>query len=399
MSTIDTQRQLSSAFHQLGHPSLPSSLLTKLSNLSESLHLTPKELVDAWEAHSLTKNVDSLNEASFGGFRLALSKLAGGGTNASNAIVMSGTGLGKRSSNMAGVTPSPMAKRGTQNAANATTGATTPAANSKLASTSTSNANATTANRDGRSAIDNLTTPSGKGTAASVITPIPHSTNTTFKSPPPTIKYTERTNSGEIVSTYNPHNLSTSTELLSTKSEEERKEFTVRRVCNISVLPTPAASSTTSSAATSANSHRHMFTPLEKRSIALEHRLLDMNNAICEMYSYKSEEDEMMELSMENGLISSSGTEGEGRNDVMWTPVGLPKQNKVVCVGRICNEVRVFVTLYIESVSCIDISQFIRNYLPNIVPRLPLPIHTYPRLTKDDSTVPRSNWKALGIIP
>ena len=376
MSTIDTQRQLSSAFHQLGHPSLPSSLLTKLSNLSESLHLTPKELVDAWEAHSLTKNVDSLNEASFGGFRLALSKLAGAGTSVSNAnaIVMSGTGLGKRSSNMAGVTPSPMAKRGTQNAANATAGATTPAANSKLASTSTSNANAN-ANRDGLSAIDNLTTPSGKGKAASVITPIPHTTTTTttttstsFKSPP-TIKYTERTNSGEIVSTYNPHNLSTSTELLSTKSEEERKEFAVRRVCNISVLPTPAASSTTtSSAAASANSHRHMFTPLEKRSIALEHRLLDMNNAICEMYSYKSEEDEMMELSMENGMTIPSTTkeEGEGTNDVMWTPVGLPKQNKVVCVGRICNEVRVFVTLYIESVSCIDISQFIRNYLPNI---------------------------------
>lgn len=344
MSSIDTQRQLSSAFHQLGHPSLPSGLLTKLSNLTESLHLTPKELVDAWEAHSLTKNVDSLNEASFGGFRLALSKLAGG-TNASNAnaIVMSGTGLGKRSSNMAGVTPSPMAKRGTQNAANATAGATTPAASSKLASTSTSNANATTANRDGLSAIDNLTTPSGKGTAASVITPIPHNntTSTSFKSPP-TIKYTERTNSGEIVSTYNPHNLSTSTELLSTKSEEERKEFTVRRVCNISVLPTPAASSTTSSAATSANSHRHMFTPLEKRSIALEHRLLDMNNAICEMYSYKSEEDEMMELSMEDGMTIPSTTkeEGEGRNDVMWTPVGLPKQNKVVCIGRICNEVR-----------------------------------------------------------
>lgn len=93
-----------------------------------------------------------------------------------------------------------------------------------------------------------------------------------------------------------------------------------------------------------------MFTPLEKRSAALEHRLLDMNTAICDMYKYKSEEDEMMELTvLEDGttMIPSSGEEeekgdGGSRNDVLWTPVGLPKQNKVVCVGRICNEVYVF---------------------------------------------------------
>jgi hypothetical protein len=93
-----------------------------------------------------------------------------------------------------------------------------------------------------------------------------------------------------------------------------------------------------------------MFTPLEKRSAALEHRLLDMNTAICDMYKYKSEEDEMMELTMDNGNGGNTTTtnneeEDGGRNDnsstaVMWTPVGLPKQNKVVCVGRICNEVR-----------------------------------------------------------
>ena len=87
-----------------------------------------------------------------------------------------------------------------------------------------------------------------------------------------------------------------------------------------------------------------MFTPLEKRSAALEHRLLDMNAAICDMYKYKSEEDEMMELAVvDNGMMNSSsrGNNDDGsHNDVMWTPVGLPKQNKVVCVGRICNEVR-----------------------------------------------------------
>lgn len=95
-----------------------------------------------------------------------------------------------------------------------------------------------------------------------------------------------------------------------------------------------------------------MFTPLEKRSAALEHRLLDMNNAICDMYKYKSEEDEMMELTVLDGTMVPSRAEEKGggsRNDVMWTPVGLPKQNKVVCVGRICNEVRLVVSSFYAS--------------------------------------------------
>jgi hypothetical protein len=356
-TTTTTARQISVAFQQSGghFDPLPSALLTKLSHLSESLHLSPKELVDAWEAHSLTKNVDSLNEASYGGFRLALSKLAGGGgggssggkkKKSSNTNVIATTGLGKRTP---GVTPSPMAKRATS---------TTPPA----VASSSSSTNSGGVGRDGLSAIDNLTTPSGKKGAhtASVITPIPHNTTTTTannnNNNTTSIKYTERTNAGEIVSSYNPHNLSTFSEVLhsSMKSEEERKELMSRRVCSITVLPT-----TTATAASSKNSnhhqYRHMFTPLEKRSAALEHRLLDMNTAICDMYKYKSEEDEMMELTMDDGNGGNTTNEEDGnsggRNDnstaVMWTPVGLPKQNKVVCIGRICNEVRVCISFYI----------------------------------------------------
>ena len=355
-SSIETTaRQISHAFQQSGHVvPLPSALLTKISHLSESLHLSPKELVDAWEAHSLTKNVDSLDEASYGGFRLALSKLAGSGgggssgkKKGSNTNVIATTGLGKRTP---GVTPSPMAKRATS---------TTPPA----VASSSSSTNSGGVGRDGLSAIDNLTTPSGKKGAhtASVITPIPHNTTTATtannnNNNTTSIKYTERTNAGEIVSSYNPHNLSTFSEVLhsSMKSEGERKELMSRRVCSITVLPR-----TTTTAASSKNSnhhhqYRHMFTPLEKRSAALEHRLLDMNTAICDMYKYKSEEDEMMELTMDGNAATTTNEEdgnSGGRNDnstaVMWTPVGLPKQNKVVCIGRICNEVRVCISFYI----------------------------------------------------
>ena len=121
-----------------------------------------------------------------------------------------------------------------------------------------------------------------------------------------------------------------------------------RRVCSITVLPTTTTTTASSKNSNHHHQYRHMFTPLEKRSAALEHRLLDMNTAICDMYKYKSEEDEMMELTMDDGNGGNTTNEEDGnsggRNDnstaVMWTPVGLPKQNKVVCVGRICNEVR-----------------------------------------------------------
>ncbi len=86
-----------------------------------------------------------------------------------------------------------------------------------------------------------------------------------------------------------------------------------------------------------------MFAPLEKRSTALEERLLDMNTVICDKFGIKSEEDEMIEA-MEGVVKTEGGGEnkkggGEEEFDSLWTPVGLPKQNKVVCVGRVCNEV------------------------------------------------------------
>ena len=95
-----------------------------------------------------------------------------------------------------------------------------------------------------------------------------------------------------------------------------------------------------------------MFTPLEKRSAALEQRLHSMNNVICNTYNIKSEEDEMIEA-MDNPKSSEPEIKNEnGEEEVkkdeefsLWTPVGLPKQSKVVCVGRICNEVRVIYVL------------------------------------------------------
>ena len=91
-----------------------------------------------------------------------------------------------------------------------------------------------------------------------------------------------------------------------------------------------------------------MFAPLEARSYELERRLVDMDMSIRRAYDIKDEDEEMLDAL--DGIVKGEGTadnDGGGTNGggkvgggryATWTPVGLPKQNSVVCVGRVCNE-------------------------------------------------------------
>ena len=344
------KQQISTAFAGVGHPSLSPDLLAHVTALSTSFKLSPTQLAEAWEAHSLTKDVDTLDTVTLKGYQSALAKEHG---NNNNKVVMTGTtGLGKRKP---GVTPSPAVNKRLATSTPSAAATTTPGMDK-------GNNNNNNSSRNGLSAVDNLTTPSGSGkggavspssskqkivvapgsagSAAMVITPPKSSTTVSFKHTP---KYSERTNAGQLVQTYNPHNLPTALEVVASKSSEEK----ARVGSHLGVTITQHSTSVE-------NGRRHMFAPLEKRSAALETRLTTMNNAICAKYGIKSEEDEMIE-SMEGvvkteqpvgngGDVEVKGEETmEGSSDEVlgiWVPVGLPKQNKVLCVGRICNEVR-----------------------------------------------------------
>ena len=112
-----------------------------------------------------------------------------------------------------------------------------------------------------------------------------------------------------------------------------------------------------------------------------------------------------------DGIVKSE-VEKSNEEDVdsLWTPVGLPKQSKVVCVGRICNEVRyvyfinfvcvfygIFCILY--SAACYRLVLLrlgIRNG-PSYLKRISYTHSHAPctkiylnRLTRDDLTVPQS---------
>ena len=92
-----------------------------------------------------------------------------------------------------------------------------------------------------------------------------------------------------------------------------------------------------------------MFAPLEARAAELERRLEDADAAMRASYGIKDEDEEILAaldgggggvvvvVKEEEGTADGSGKDG-GRGYATWTPVGLPKQNEVLCVGRICNE-------------------------------------------------------------
>lgn len=61
-----------------------------------------------------------------------------------------------------------------------------------------------------------------------------------------------------------------------------------------------------------------------------------MNKVLMEECGIREEEEEAVE---EVGLGSEEGG-SRGEKMATWAPVGVPKQNKVTCIGRICNEVR-----------------------------------------------------------
>lgn len=331
MSSSSLKQQISSAFGAVGLPSLSPAMLSKISQLSTSTRMTPSQLAEAWEAHSLTKGVEALTDATWKGYQAAV-----GGGSAKNVTVMTGTGLGKRAAPGSNVTPSPVLSKRPMT--------TTPAASATAATPAASGA--APSSRDGLSAVDSLTTPSGRSAvntpagkqqqapgsaAASLITPPKAAT----PSAAPAKKYKDRAGSGQVVASYNPRGLPTALEVMSSKPASERDAAASRRGCTVSTHPMASHPS---------GPVRHMFTPLERRSAALEGRLNGMSDAICLRHGIKSEDDEFIEAAdgAVKGEVKVKEEKGEGGDkfDSLWTPVGLPKQNKVICVGRICNEVR-----------------------------------------------------------
>lgn len=208
-------------------------------------------MAECWEAFSLNRNVNTLDEHSFTSYRQSLVK-----ESEINAEPVGAVTLSKR-----GALPSvtPPAKR------------------------------AHTPSHHTPSALDAVF--SGRRVS---LTPAPPQLSQTSNSNLP--KYGDRQNAGKVVTTFNPRNL----ESLAVK--EHRRRCTVSYDFDTNV----------------SKPYRHMFTTLEERANALERQLVEM----------------------EDELIQTLGLDTEGEMGLApLEQVGVPRQEKITCIGRVCNAV------------------------------------------------------------
>ena len=196
---------------------------------------------------------------------------------AKGVAVLANSSLGKRTP-MAGVTPSPAPKR----------------------------------DRSGLSAVDSL---EGQADAAdhartpsksAASTPSSSAKSITVTPQKVAAAYASRNGRGSTVVAYNPHNL-------------DPISVDGGAIVNITTHPSSEAPS-----------QRHGFAPLVSRAKSLEDRWDRMNTALCTTHNLRSEEEDM--------VVCAEGGDVE-QVEAYWTPVGVPGQSEVVCVGRICNEV------------------------------------------------------------
>lgn len=242
--------------------------------MATTFRVSPKQMAECWEAFSLNKNLDALNEHSLDSYRAALKKETdSSGVMEMTGAVVSRPALGKRQAadenNLPSVTPP--AKR-----FNVTFDGSTPSAVDSVAS-----------NR-----------------RVSLSPAPPGSLQDTR---PVVAKYNERQGAGKVVVTYNPNKL----QAVEAEAAADNSTTTAEPKCTVS---TDLKSNVT-------KPYRHMFTTMEDRAKALDRHLVDLGEDMVERYGLGKVDEES-----ETGI---AGLEA----------VGVPRQDKVCCIGRICNAV------------------------------------------------------------
>lgn len=221
-----------------------------------TLHITPLQLAEYWDAFSLNKGVEELDSHTFQSYHSDVMKRA-----EQDGAVVSRPALGKRSSNSSSLVTPP-----NKRAANMQTPV------SAVDKVAMSNSNRV-------SLSPNKVTPHGPTTPAVNL-----------------ITYGERKNAGQVLVTFNPNDLPP---IVTDESNTKR--------CIVS-----------SSFSTNVEKpYRHLFTTCEERAQALDAHLEKMGEKMVERY----------EIGKDDGIAALEA-------------VGVPRQDTVCCIGRVCNEVR-----------------------------------------------------------
>jgi hypothetical protein len=303
------------------------------------LRLTPEKMAEVWEVYSLNqKNVTELTIHQFEAYRNLVLKFSQvtpateGIINSTKGAAMVITNKRKRDvndnyiSNM--VTP-PTAKRHQSGPGEV------PSFQNKNMSSSSS--------------IDQVAIQDGSPTImkkSTVADTIPGSV------------YTERTNAGQVVLAY-PSNRTSTTDRRNTKTGTR---------CTIS------SSHEKIGRYNITKPYRHMFTTMEDRAVALEQLLVAQKEAIIENHGLST-----TAYSNHNNNSNDSDDNLTGAFAPL-EEVNVARQEKVVCIGRICNEVRL--QLYLIPIDHTLICRI--DNVQNLVLTPSLPLHATPHLSVID---------------
>jgi hypothetical protein len=265
------------------------SIVSKCVALSNNLHISPKAMAECWESFSINKKIDELDDHWWPSFRLEIQKEADRNPTATMSMdiaeegaVTKLKGMGKRqvgSPDNAVSLPlvTPPAKR-----ANTTPGKGTP------------------------SAVDAVLSHASSAAA----TPVKSSSNASSYTPP---KYEERTGAGKVVVRLQLNESIVQSAVATTKASNAK--------CGIAY--THFETNVT-------EPYRHLFSTMDDRANALDRHLVRWEDIMKDRYKIKGQDD----------MVDTNPTD----TDLDIAPleeVGTPRQDKICCIGRICNAVRI----------------------------------------------------------
>jgi hypothetical protein len=338
--------------------------------LASTLHLKTSQMVEVWEAYSLNKqNVTELTLHQFEAYKNELIKASqvsptpsiyspdmdgsggrGGVRGAAAAIMVSqkmssSTHKRQLAATMNMVTPPPTAKRqhimgqgrGTTDLGGleATTTTTTTSPSLSLSSDDVVLHSGIREDGGGDVVVDNPT-------ARAV--PIKNSTTpTTAKAEatpaPVQPKYEERTHVGQIVASYSGPAFDSATTTTITSNNNSNKNR-CGASSSMTLLSTKKVGTNNI-----LQPYRHMFTTLEDRAKALEKQLVEHGRAIMEDQYKLQQQQQQNNINAPKELGENNIDDNNSNKDTdsaflvaPYEEVNVPRQDKVMVVGRICNE-------------------------------------------------------------
>jgi hypothetical protein len=254
--------------------------------LASLLDITADQLADSWTVHSLNRNVKSLDVHAFDAFRMDVIREYRDNieeTNASAVVTRftgsdGGSGVKRQQTSIPNVTPP--AKKFNNSASKGH--------EQKIALTSSDNA---------RSRVSMIP----------AVPPPKRMDDDKHLQSSKTNVYSTRTDPGKSVVSFNPTDVSKQSGGQTNPNGPK---------CNISSVEF----------STNVNkSYRHMFTTIDERSKALDKQLQFVGECMIERYNL--------------GVLDQT-TESDANDDVAGIEeVGVPRQEKLCCIGRICNSV------------------------------------------------------------